>query len=283
MTNKEFQQAKAVQLHQLHNSGEMLIFPNVWDSLSAILIESLEYPAIATASASIAFTNGYEDGENVPFDYVLTLLSQIVNSVTIPVTADIESAYASNDTQLRENIKQFIATGIVGINIEDTSKHKNELLPIERQCNTIRIIREVATEMGISLFINARTDVYIHGDHFKTAEDKLNETLKRGIAYKNAGADCFFPIAIRLEEHIKQVVNQLQMPVNVLALPGIPELNILKEIGVKRVSLGPAFLKIAIKAMKDLAIKLKTAEGLLDITSNEITSDYLKDLVNKKY
>ena len=79
------------------------------------------------------------------------------------------------------------------------------------------------------------------------------------------------------------MVEQLQMPVNVITIPGIPELNILNEIGVARVSLGPSFLKIAIKAMKNLAMKLQNFEGLSDITENEITSAYVKDLVNKNY
>ena len=281
MINTEQQQIKAKQFHEMHHSGKMLVFPNVWDSLGASLLETLDYPAIATASASIAYTKGYNDGENLPFDQLLKLLTSIVNTVSIPVTADIESGYANNDNQLQDNIKQLIATGIVGINIEDTNKETNELYAIDYQCKRIQIIKNVSANMGVSLFINTRTDVYIHGEVFNTPELKLEETLKRGQAYKNAGADCFFPIAIRKEEDIKKVVDQLNMPINILTLPGVPELHILKEIGVARVSLGPAFLKIAIKSMKEMALKLKSLEGLSEITGNEITSDYLKDLASK--
>lgn len=283
MTNKSNQQIKAKQLHQLHHSGKTLILPNVWDSLGSILLESLHYPAIATASASIAYTNGYNDGEYLPFNDLLTQLTKIVNSVNIPVTADIESGYSSNDKQLQENIKRLISTGIVGINIEDTNRTTGSLVSIENQSNNIHIIKNVATEMGISLFINARSDVYIHGNKFETAEAKLEETLKRGLAYKNAGADCFYPIVMLNEHDIKKTVQELQIPINILTIPGIPELSILNEIGVARVSLGPSFLKIAIKAMKDIAEKLNNLEGLSEITANEVTSDYLKSLVNKNY
>lgn len=275
------QQIKAKQFHQLHHSGKMLIFPNVWDPLGAVLLENLHYPAIATASASIAYTNDYDDGEIMPFNDLLDLLTKITSSVNLPVTADIESGYASNNKQLEENVKQLIETGIVGINIEDTEKETNKLFTIEEQCEKIQLIREISEEIGVSLFINARTDIYIHGDAFKTPEAKLEETLKRGLAYKNAGADCFYPIVMRDEKHIRETVKQLQMPINILTLPGIPELNTLKEIGVARVSLGPSFLKIAIKAMKDLALNLKNYEGLSAITENEVTSDYLKSLVNR--
>ncbi len=282
MTNTLHQETKAKLLHKLHHSGKMLVLPNIWDPLGAVLLESLHYEAIATASASMSYTNGYDDGENLPFHDFLSMLTKIVNSVSIPVTADIECGYATNDKQLEENIRKLIATGIVGINIEDTDKETGCLIPMEVQSMKIRLIKNISAEMGISLFINARTDVYIHGDKFETAESKLQETLKRGFAYKAAGADCFYPIVMRTEHDIKTTVEALKMPVNILTLPGIPELKMLNEIGVARVSLGPSFLKIAIRAMKDLAIKLKDFEGLSEITGNEITSDYLKGLVNKK-
>lgn len=281
MTTNHRQQSKAAQFHQLHHSGKMLVFPNIWDVLGAMLLESLQYPAVATASASIAFANGYNDGENIPFSQLLTLFTKIVDSVNIPVTADIESGYASTNKQLEENMKQLMATGIVGINIEDTDKATDALFSTEVQCDKIRLLKNVSAEMGIPLFINARTDVYIHGKDFETAESKLEETIKRGLAYKSAGADCFYPIVMRQEQDIKATVEQLQMPVNILTLPGVPELNTLRKIGVTRVSLGPSFLKIAVRAMKDMAVKLKTFEGLAEITGNEVSSDYLKSLVNK--
>lgn len=275
------QEQKAQQLHKLHHSGRMLVLPNIWDPLSSVLLESLKYQAIATASASISFTNGYKDGEFLPFENLLINLQNIVDSVSIPVTADIESGYAANDLELAENIKRIIATGVVGINIEDTDKKTGKMLPIEVQSAKIRLIRKVASEMGISLFINARTDVYIHSDTFDTAQSKLDETLKRGFAYKAAGADCFYPIVMKTEHDIQSTVETLKMPINILTLPGIPDLQWLNDIGVARVSLGPSFLKIAIKAMRDLAVKLQNFDGLSEITSNDITSDYLKNLVDK--
>jgi 2-methylisocitrate lyase-like PEP mutase family enzyme len=277
------QREKAKKFYDLHHSGKLLILPNIWDCIGASLLENLHYPAIATASASVAFTNGYDDGENIPFDALLTLLKKIVTSVNIPVSADVESGFAADDIQLKENIKHLHETGIAGINIEDTDKKTNSLLPVEVQCQRIKLIKKVSEEMSSSLFINARTDVYIRGKNFDTPESKLEEILKRGSAYKSAGADCFFPIAMSNGDDIKRTIEQLQMPVNIIIIPGIPELNILNEMGVARVSLGPSFLKIAIRSMKNLALKLQNFEGLSDITENEIPTAYLKDLVNKNY
>jgi 2-methylisocitrate lyase-like PEP mutase family enzyme len=277
------QRQKAKQFRDLHLSGRLLILPNIWDPLGALLLENLGFPAIATASASVAFSNGYDDGENIPFNTLLTLLKRIAGSVNIPVSADVESGFATDVVALKKNIRQLIETGIVGINIEDTDKKTNSLLPFEVQCERIKAIKEVAKEMDMPLFINARTDVYIRGKGFDTAESKYEEALKRGLAYKAAGADCFYPITLTSLHDIKKLMEQLQMPVNIVTMPGLPELNVLNEMGVARLSLGPSFLKIAIKSMKNLAMKLQNYEGLTDITENEITSAYLKDLVNKNY
>lgn len=136
--------------------------------------------------------------------------------------------------------------------------------------------------MGIPFFINARTDVYLHEKNFPNAEAKLAEIIKRGLAYEKAGADCFFPIIMHQEEEIKELIAQLKLPINILTIPGIPDLQTLNKLGVDRVSLGPSLLKIAIRAMKDLAIQLRDYEGLKAITENKVTSDYLKSLVNNR-
>ena len=273
------QQEKAKQLYDLHHSGKLLILPNIWDVLGAKLLQHLGYTAVATASASIAYANGYNDGEHIPFAELLFILKRIAGNVNIPVTADIESGYANNITELAENIRKLIETGIVGINIEDTNKRTNTLLPLQEQCKNIELIKNISAQMNIPLFVNARTDCYVHATTFTSAELKFEETIKRGLAYKAAGADCFYPILINDESEIKAITTQLNMPVNVLTISGIPPLNVLHRIGISRVSLGPAFLKYAIKAMQGLAIKLQMEDGLQDIVNNDITSEYLKQLV----
>jgi 2-methylisocitrate lyase-like PEP mutase family enzyme len=277
MTQKE----KAERFRELHHGGKMLVLPNIWDPLGALLIENLGYSAIATASAAVAYANGYNDREQIPFNDLLTLLEKITQSVNLPVTADIESGYAKTDSQLQENIKRLVDSGIVGINIEDTDHNRKTFQSIEAQCGKIRLIRKAAEEMGIPIFINARTDVYLHETNFPSEEIKLNETIKRGSAYKDAGADGFFPITLKYEKDIKEIIAQVKLPLNIITMPGIPDLKTLNSLGVARVSLGPSLLKISIRAMKELAEQLKDYEGLSSITGNEITSDFLKKLVTK--
>ena len=273
------QQSKAISFRQLHHSKKMLVLPNIWDPLGAALLEKLSYPAVATASASIAYSNGYRDGENIPFNELLMLLKKITRSVQIPVTADIESGFAATSIELEKNARLLLETGIAGINFEDSDKVNNTLYPLEVQCERIRLVRKVAEENGIPLFINARTDVYVREVNVSGEEEKFSETVKRGKAYIEAGADCFFPILVTQKSIIENMVAALNCPLNIIAIAGVPDLKTLAEIGVARVSVGPGYLKTAIRKMKEVAEKLLDYEGLEEITENEITSDYLKMLV----
>ena len=275
------QQDKATAFHQLHHSGEILLLPNIWDPLGALLLEDLKYPAVATASASIAYANGYNDGENIPFVQLISILKSIAGRVSVPVSADIESGYASDNKQLAENIRQIIDAGVVGINLEDTDAKTDFLLPTGLQCRKIECIRNTSEKMNVRLFINARTDVFISGIFTGDMEEKIAEAISRARQFKSAGADGFYPILLNDKDAIQKIVEEVEMPVNIIMMPGIPELKVLQEMGVARVTLGPGFFKIAVKAMKDIASKLQNRQGVDEVISNDITSDYLKKLAGK--
>ncbi|MEO7210306.1 MAG: isocitrate lyase/phosphoenolpyruvate mutase family protein [Chitinophagaceae bacterium] len=270
---------KANLFKSLHHNDKILVLPNVWDPLGARLLESLGYNAVATASASIAFSNDYADGENIPFKDLISILKKIVDSVKIPVTADIESGYASNIKTLEENIKQLIDTGISGINIEDSLHDDSNMVSVDAQCEKINCIKLIALKMGVSIFINARTDVYINENHL-SPEEKLSEAIHRGKAYKDAGADGFYPIVLKEKESMENIVQEVGLPVNILLIPGIPDFEILQKIGIARVSLGPGFLKIAINAMKNIAEKLLNQDGMMEVMENPVTTVFLAKLIS---
>jgi 2-methylisocitrate lyase-like PEP mutase family enzyme len=281
MITENFQLQKEKLFHQLHHNNGLLILPNVWNPLTARFLEETGYKAVATASASIAFANGYQDGEKIPFEELIVILQKIVKSVKIPVTADVESGYAENNSVLKENIKRLIGTGIAGINFEDSHHDEQKLFSKEEQSEKINVIKTTASENGSNLFINARTDVFIKQDHL-SKEEKLAEAIERGKAYKVAGADGFYPIFLKEKESIQTVMKEVLLPVNILMVPGIPDFFKLKEIGLARISLGPGFLKYAINSMKNIAEKLLRFEGMEEITGNPVTTDYLKNLISKK-
>lgn len=278
MSIENIQPSKGKVLHDLHHNGKLLILPNVWESLGAAMLEDIGYPAIATASGATAFSNGYQDGEKLPFNDLLNILQRIVSSVNVPVTADIENGYAKNNAALAENIRKLVSIGIAGINFEDSHHDEQKLIPTDEQCEKIFLIKKVATEMGMPLFINARTDAYIKSNDLSD-EEKLSQTLLRGKAYKDAGADGLYPIFLKDKNAIRAIIKEVDLPVNLLLLPGIPEFTELKEIGVARLSLGPGFLKVAVNAMKQAAQKLLNFDGMNEITQNPISMDYLKSLI----
>jgi 2-methylisocitrate lyase-like PEP mutase family enzyme len=280
MLSESSKSEKENQFHQLHHNNELLVLPNIWNPLGAMLLEETGYKAIATASASVAYANGYQDGEKIPFDELILILQNIAKSVKIPVTADVESGYTQSNSVLKENIKKLVDTGIAGINFEDSHHEELKLFTKEEQSEKINLIRKTASEKGSHLFINARTDVFLKQNHL-SKEEKLAEAIERGNAYRDAGADGFYPIFLKEKENIKTVIEEVQLPVNILMLPGIPDFNELKKIGVARISLGPGFLKFAVNSMKNIAEKLLRYEGMEEITGNPLTTDYLKNLISK--
>jgi 2-methylisocitrate lyase-like PEP mutase family enzyme len=281
MSQEIIQSEKGKQFYHLHHNGGLLVLPNIWNPLGAMLLEDLGYKAVATASASVALSNGYPDGEKISFEDLLLIIKRIVKSVNIPVTADIEGGYAKDNSELKENIKKLTGTGIAGINFEDSRHDEPKLLAKEEQAEKINLIRETASDEGSSLFINARTDVFIKANNL-SKEEKLSEAIERGKLYKEAGADGFYPIFLKEKDSIKTIITEVALPVNILMVPGIPDFSSLKEIGLARISLGPGFLKYAMRSMKEVAQQLLNYEGMEEITTNPVTSDYLNQLVRKK-
>ena len=272
---------KEEYFHQMHRNGGLLLLPNIWVPLGAALLKDVGYAAVATSSSAMALSNGYRDGEKLPFPDLLKILKRITETVDIPVSADIERAYATNDNQLEEHIKQLIDTGIVGINYEDSQHDEPGMIPVEKQLRSIAAIRKAADEAGSKLFINARIDVYIKDGNLSAVE-KLAEALRRGKAYKEAGADGLYPILLKDKRHIETLVKEVGLPLNLTLVPGIPDMAALKSIGVARVSLASGFLRHAVFSKKDLAEQLLKGEGWNEATRDVMPSDYLNGLIAER-
>lgn len=273
---------KEEQFRQLHHNGKILILPNIWDPFGALLLEKLGYPAVATASSSVALSNGYGDGEKLPFDALLHLLKEIVKRVQVPVTADVESGYAGdNHHVLAENIKKLIDTGIAGINFEDSVHGKPGMTSLEEQTAKISLIKKTASTSGSQLFINARVDVYIKRAELND-DEKLSEAIKRGKAYKDSGADGLYPIILRNEKHIDALVKEVGLPLNLTMIPGIPPMDILKKMGVARLSLASGFFKAAVSTMKGLAEDLLNGRDVTAVMKKTVTSEFFEGLIEPR-
>ena len=109
---------KAAELLRLHTDPELLVLVlvNVWEVASARVVAAQPgCKALATASAAIAASFGYLDGEHIPLDLVLDMTARIVEATDLPVTADLEAGYGDVAT----TFTRAVAAGVVGANLED--------------------------------------------------------------------------------------------------------------------------------------------------------------------
>ncbi len=220
----------AATFRQLHSAAQPLVLPNAWDAGSARLIESLGAKAIATTSAGVAWAHGYADGHHLPAHLLAATVAEIVRIVNVPVSTDIEGGYSEDLDEVEQAIHRVIDAGAVGINIEDGKGSVDQL------CHKIERARRAADRTGVALFVNARTDVFLHS--LAPSESRVEVTLGRAIRYRGAGADGLFVPSVVDADEIRAIVAGIALPLNVLAWPGLPDLDELRRLGVKRLSAG---------------------------------------------
>ena len=245
---------KAVRLRTLHHGPPILVLPNAWDAASARVIERAGFSAVATTSAGVAFSLGYPDGQRIGRDEMLAAIRRIAAAVRVPVTADIEAGYGEAPESVAEAIRGVLDAGAVGVNLEDSWERDGGrvLADLALQEERIRAAREAAQAAGVSLVINARTDVFLYG-----LGDEA-EAIRRLNAYLRAGADCAFPILVSDPPLIARLVEAIQGPVNIFAGPGAPSIPDLERLGVARVSFGSALSRAALGLTRRIADELKS-------------------------
>ena len=210
---------------QLHHQQEPLITGNAWNVKSAQLIENNGFKAIDTSSGAIASSLGYDDGEKIPFGELLYMVQRIRSCTTIPLSVDMERGYTNDLTELNDNIQKLIDIGVAGINLEDPQGEEIYL-------RKLYSIKNYLTKTSQALFINARTDVFL-----QKLESPLETTLKRAGLYKDAGADGLFVPAVQDAAVVKEIASAIKLPLNVVATPKLPSIEVLSACGVKRISM----------------------------------------------
>lgn len=271
------QSEKADIFRGQHHENRMLILPNVWDTLTARLISSAGFRSLATASFSVAAGNGYEDGEKIPFEKLVKVVAEITQAVDVPVSVDFERGYANDLASLADNVRQLLEAGAIGINIEDRASGGKGLVSISEQCKKLETIRETGIQYGVNIFINARTDAYL----LKAGSNFMDETIERGKAYQNAGADGFYPVLIDNYSDIQRVLAEISLPVNVLLMKPIGDLKKLEDIGVKRVSLGPGSLRYVLTKLRGMVVNLTHYDTTEFFSEELISNNEVMSLVKK--
>lgn len=211
---------------ELHAGPKLLILPNAWDAGSARIIEHAGAKAIATSSAAVAWAHGYADGEHLPFKALLETVREIAATVSIPVSADIESAYAEDAAGAADTVARIRDAGAVGINIEDGNA------PPDVLARKIANLRKASAD----LWINARVDTYLR--KLVPADRAFDETVARAAKYREAGASSIFVPALTDLATIEKMVKAVVLPLNLLAWSDLPDGAAVERAGVRRLSAG---------------------------------------------
>ncbi|MBK7630257.1 MAG: isocitrate lyase/phosphoenolpyruvate mutase family protein [Ignavibacteriales bacterium] len=267
------QKEKAELFLKFHQDKEILVLLNSWDIGSSKLIEACGYKAIATTSMGIAASLGYPDCQIITLSEMIESITGIVNGVQVPVTVDIESGYGNNINEIIDSVKKIIATGIVGINIEDSVDLSPELIDEIEFCERISAIRALSDSLRFHLVINARTDSFYTSSG--STREKLSESIKRGNKYREAGADCIFVQPVWEKETISTLVKEINAPINILSNPtigtGLPlSVSELQDLGVARLSLGSGLMKATLALIKKVADEL-SEKGTYNILLDTLT------------
>lgn len=252
----------------LHTNERPLVLVNAWDAASARIAEAAGARAIATTSAGVAWSLGAPDGDALGRDLAVDLVARIVATVSVPVTADIESGFGTTPDDVASTVRAVLAAGAAGVNIED-ALHTGPaaLRDVDGQCTRLAAARTAADDAGLPLYINARIDTYLLG------VSGTDETVARANAYLAAGADGVFIPGVTDPETVATLVSTIAAPVNVLAGPWARSVPELAELGVARVSLGSAVAESAYAVMQRAAKEAlstgtyTTLTGALDYAS----------------
>ncbi len=256
--NIEAQIRKAQALRKMHVRPNILVLPNAWDAVTALVFARLGFAAIATTSGGVAWSLGYPDGEHAPLSEVVAASGRIARAVDLPVTVDIEAGYGATPEAVADTVRALIEAGAVGVNLEDGLGASGALREVEASVARIRAAHDAAAAIGVPIVINARTDTYLLKYGTSDAE-RFDETVRRAKAYLAAGADCIYPIGLADAPVIEALVKMLDAPINVAARSGMPSVTDLVRLGVARVSTATRFATLALSAVEHAAKELRSS------------------------
>jgi 2-methylisocitrate lyase-like PEP mutase family enzyme len=216
----------------LHVPGDPLILYNIWDPGSAKAVAEAGAPAIATGSWGVACAMGYKDGEALPLDYAIDNLVRIRRVTDLAVTIDMEAGYGATAPQVGESVKRAKLAAAVGINIED------KWPDTRRMMDMVDITPRLSAAADSGLFINARCDLAILASPDSHDAALVDAMLERARAYADAGARGFFAPYLKDPALIERLCAASPLPVNILMGEGVPDIGVLKGLGVARISHG---------------------------------------------
>ncbi|HEY1728384.1 MAG TPA: isocitrate lyase/phosphoenolpyruvate mutase family protein [Candidatus Baltobacteraceae bacterium] len=234
---------------QLHHGKEAFVMPNAWDGASAALLKRSGFLALGSTSAGIAFALGRQDGRHaVSLEEAIDNAKLLFRASGLPINGDLEDGFGPSPDDCVRTVQAAIDAGLGGVGIEDTTADPNA--PIHGFDAAVARIRAAAKAAHGKIVLTGRTDNYLNG------REDLDDTIRRLVAFAEAGADVLYAPALPDMDAIKKVIAAVApKPVNVLIGPGtgIVPVSELSAASVKRISLGGALYRVAMSALVDSA------------------------------
>ena len=256
----------------MHERQKLFVIPNPWDGASAKLLASLGFEALTTTSAGLAFVLGKPDGA-ASRDESLWNAKLIIDNVDLPVAADLENGFGHRPEDAAETIRQAAAVGLVGGSIEDaTGDPANPIYDFNLAVERVAAAAEAARALDFDFMFVARCENYLHG------RPDLDDTIRRLQAYEKAGADVVYPPGVSRIEDARTVVQSVTKPVNLVRGGPGPSLAEYEAIGVRRISVGGAFARVALTALKKAGEEL-LGPGTFEFGKDILTTAALNDLM----
>ncbi|MFJ5518580.1 isocitrate lyase/phosphoenolpyruvate mutase family protein [Streptomyces griseoluteus] len=239
---------RARRLKKLHAEHKPLVLPTVWDVWSARTAADAGFPALTIGSHPLADSRGAADHEGQTFEEVLAAVRPIVAAVDIPVSVDLEAGYGQEPADL---VAGLVEAGGVGLNLEDTVySDGGRVRGTQEHADYIAGLRAAADKAGVPLWVNGRTDLFLHAEKPAAV---LDEAIERLRAMEQAGADSVYPVGIQDDDDLlTAVTSAVSIPVNSTAHPVRHDLDRFRRLGVGRVTYGPLLQLALTDTMKDM-------------------------------
>ncbi|MGH7911483.1 MAG: isocitrate lyase/PEP mutase family protein [Candidatus Dormibacteraceae bacterium] len=257
----------------LHERGRTFVMPNAWDAGTAILLAGAGFEAIATTSAGIAFSMGRPDhvipegGRRVDRSAMFERMREIAEAVALPVNGDLEDGYGPDPEDVAGTIRDAIAIGLAGGNIEDHAP--GGLYDRDRAVQRVAAAVEAARASGF--VVTARTDGLL-----LDPTRPLSDAIERANRYREAGADCLYVPGVNDLQVIETLVQEIEGPLNVVVGLGGGGLTVssLRDRGVVRISLGGTIARAALGLVRDSAREL-LERGTLEFAEGQFSQSEL--------
>ena len=235
MTDHTVLADRAETLLALHQPGNPVVLPTVWDAWSARLAVGAGFSALTVGSHPVADSIGKPDNEGMTFEDLLARVAQITAAVDVPISVDVESGYGLPAARL---IDGLLGVGAVGLNIEDTVHSEGgRLRSSAEHAELVGALRTAADKAGVHLVVNARTDLFLRQDGDES--DRVQRAVARLTEAAAAGADVLYPVGRHDPETLRLLTSELPLPVNAIALPESDDPDLFGPLGVGRISFGP--------------------------------------------